>query len=96
MNYEKWSLRENLGAWNYFGTIKEGCIDYVKKYVTFVSVEAMNSKVLKSSREKRVTLTDQIGVIGGTLSLITGMSILSLAEIICFVFGLAKKSLKKE
>jgi hypothetical protein len=46
--------------------------------------------VTKSARETRVTFIDQLGTIGGTLGLFTGISILSMIEIVVFLFTLLR------
>ena len=68
------------------------CIPYVKKYVSLVSIEGMTKEVMKSRREKTVSFSDQIAMIGGTLGLFSGMSILSMVEIICFILKTGSKS----
>ena len=50
-----------------------------------MSVESPTDSITKSAREIRVTLIDQIGTVGGTLGLFTGMSILSMVEIAFFL-----------
>ena len=50
----------------------EFCKDYVRKYVSFVTIEALNNEVLKSYKERRVSFTDQLATIGGTLGLFSG------------------------
>ena len=66
------------------------CEEYVQKYISIVSVEAPTSVVLKSIREERDTFSDKLAVIGGTLGLFSGMSILSMVEIICFCLRVAR------
>ena len=65
----------------------------MENYVSFVTVEALNSAVLKSRREGRVTFTDQLvmPMVGGTLGLFSGISVLSLVEILCFLFNICFK-----
>ena len=75
--------------------LKVQCEDFLKSYVSVVSIEALSGEALKSKREKSVTFTDQLATIGGTLGLFTGMSILSMVEIICFVFNLSSKALNQ-
>ena len=66
------------------------CQNYVKNFVSLVSVSSPTASVMKSVRDKRFTFNDQLGTIGGTLGLFTGMSILSMIEVFIFVFVLAK------
>ena len=61
------------------------CRNFISKFVALVSVESPTDSITKSAREIRVTLIDQIGTIGGTLGLFTGMSILSMVEIAFFI-----------
>ena len=56
------------------------CIDYIRKYVSFVSVESPTESVFKSQLDKRVYFIDQLGVIGGNLGLCVGMSVLGMCE----------------
>ena len=63
----------------------EFCHDYVRKYVSLVEVEASVNSVTKSLRKERVTFTDQLSMVGGTLGLFTGISILSLCEFAIFL-----------
>jgi hypothetical protein len=60
------------------------CRNFISKFVALVSVESPTDSITKSAREIRVTLIDQIGTVGGTLGLFTGMSILSMVEIAFF------------
>ena len=66
------------------------CCKFTEKYVGMVTVESPTSTVTKSAREPRVTLIDQLGTIGGTLGLFTGMSLLSMIEIAFFLITLFK------
>ena len=47
-------------------------------------------------RDVKVTLEAQLGLIGGTMGLLTGFSILSGVEIIYFAFKLFKKVYKRD
>ena len=62
------------------------CRNFISKFVALLSVESPTDSITKSAREIRVTLIDQIGTIGGTLGLFTGMSILSIVEILFFAY----------
>ena len=70
---------------------KEFCKKYLKKFAAYVSIETMESEVLKSVRVKRVTFSDQLATVGGTLGLFSGMSIISIVEIICFIVKLLQR-----
>jgi hypothetical protein len=72
------------------------CYQFVEKYVALVSVESPTSTVAKSAREPRVTFMDQLGTIGGTLGLFTGMSLLSMIEIVFFLYAFFESCLKFE
>jgi hypothetical protein len=72
------------------------CYQFVEKFIAMVSVENPTSSVAKSAREPRVTFMDQLGTIGGTLGLFTGMSLLSMIEIVFFLYAFLKTLLKIE
>jgi hypothetical protein len=46
----------------------------------------------ESRREQRDTFSDKLAVIGGTLGLFSGMSILSMVEIICLCLKVSRRS----
>ena len=82
---------KNFGNWrNMQGSI-EYCKDYVKKYVAIVTVETPVDTVIKSKRIARISFNDQLAVVGGTLGLFTGISILSMVEVLCFCLTLTKR-----
>ena len=56
-----------------------------------MSIETPTDMVTKSTRVRRVSFNEQLAVVGGTLGLFTGMSLLSIIEIICFCFSMAKR-----
>ena len=66
------------------------CYQFIEKFIALVSVESPTSTVTKSTREPRVTFMDQLGTIGGTLGLFTGMSILSLIGVAFFLYAYFK------
>ena len=68
------------------------CQEYIRKYISIVVVDTPLKGVLKSRREVRVDFTDRLAMFGGTLGLFTGMSILSMIEVVCLVIKLLKKS----
>ena len=72
--------------------IKNRCEHFVKNNVAYVTIEAANDEVLHSKRDIRVTFTDQLGTIGGTLGLLSGMSIISFIEVLCFFQNLARRT----
>ena len=72
----------------------ELCKDYVKKYVAVINVESNVKTITKTMKKKRIMFNDQIAVIGGTLGLFSGMSILSMVEIICLIFKLLGRAMR--
>ena len=66
------------------------CKNYVKNFISFVSVSSPTTSVMKTVRDKRFTFNDQLGTIGGTLGLFTGMSILSMVEVLFFIMVLVQ------
>ena len=66
------------------------CYQFIEEFIAMVSVESPTSTVAKSAREPRVTFMDQLGTIGGTLGLFTGMSLLSMFEVAFFLFAYFK------
>ena len=83
---------KNFKSWqNYEGGSLEYCKDYVKKYVAIVTVETPVDTVIKSKRIARTTFNDQLAVVGGTLGLFSGISILSMVEVLCFCLTLTKR-----
>ena len=68
------------------------CHDHLPKYMAMVSIESPTRTVTKSNKVKRITIYEQLAIIGGTLGLFTGMSILSMVEVVCFCFNMIKKS----
>ena len=62
------------------------CMHYLRNYVSFVSVESPTKSITKSMRDKRASFIDQLGTIGGTLGVCAGMSVLSMIEVLVFVY----------
>ena len=75
------------------------CKSYVQNYISFISVESPTTSVIKSIREKKLSFNDQLGTVGGTLGLFTGMSLLSMVEVFFFIFmffkGLTQECLQR-
>ena len=84
MTIEKWK------DWNKYGHNLKFCEDSVMKYVAIVTIETPVDTVIKSKRIARTTFNDQLAVVGGTLGLFTGISILSMVEVLCFCLTLTK------
>ena len=72
------------------------CLWFIEKFVGMVSVESPTNTVTKSAREPRVTFIDQLGTIGGTLGLFTGMSVLSMIEVAFFIVAFFRSCFKIE
>ena len=72
------------------------CLWFIEKFVGMVSVESPTNTVTKSAREPRVTFIDQLGTIGGTLGLFTGMSVLSMIEVAFFLVTFFRSCFKAE
>ena len=68
------------------------CKDFVQKYISIVTVETPTTRILVSKRVERITFSQQLAVIGGTVGLFTGMSILSMIELLSFCYKIIKKS----
>ena len=72
------------------------CLQFIHRFVGMVSVESPTSTVTKSAREPRVTFIDQLGTVGGTLGLFTGMSVLSMIEVAFFLVTFFRSCFKVE
>ena len=90
MTIEKWRNFQKY-AYSYGPGFFETCKGYVKKYVAIVTIETPVDTVIKSKRIARITFNDQLAVVGGTLGLFTGISILSMVEVLCFCLTLTKR-----
>ena len=66
------------------------CVDYVEKYVSFVSVESPTESVSKSQLDISASFNDQLGIIGGNLGLCVGMSVLGMVEASLFIYIVLK------
>ena len=88
-----------IGKWKNFNKYADGsrdgffefCRGYVKKHVAILTIETTVDTVIKSKRIARITFNDQLAVVGGTLGLFTGISILSMVEVLCFCLTLTKR-----
>ena len=61
------------------------CLNYIRKYVSLVSVESPTENVAKSHMDIRVSFNDQLGIIGGNLGLCVGMSVLGMCEVVMLI-----------
>ena len=62
------------------------CIKYINNYITLVTVESPTKSITKSHRDQRKFFIDKLGVIGGTLGVSAGMSVLSMIEVLVFLY----------
>ena len=62
------------------------CQVYINSYVSSVSVETPTKTVTKSHRDQRKFFIDKLGTIGGTLGVSAGMSVISMIEVVVFVY----------
>ena len=69
----------------------EWCQEYVKDYISMVSIETPTNSITKSGRVRRKSLDEKLSDVGGILGLFSGISILSMVEVVCFCFGMNKK-----
>ena len=65
------------------------CQDYVKNYVSFVSVESPSSRIISTHKDRRIFFYNQLSTFGGTLALFFGMSVISVFEVGFLLFHLA-------
>ena len=65
------------------------CQEYVKNYVSFVSVESPSSRIISTHKDRRIFFYNQLSTFGGTLALFFGMSVISLFELGFLLFHLA-------
>ena len=61
------------------------CLNYIRNYVSFVSVESPTENVAKSQLDRSVSFDDQLGIIGGNLGLCVGMSVLGMCEVVMLI-----------
>ena len=60
-------------------------------YISILSIETPTNSVTKSRRVRRNSLDNILSGVGGILGLFSGISILSMVEVVCFCFGMTKK-----
>ena len=66
------------------------CKAFVEKYVAIVSVQSPTSTVSHSIRDVRDTFIERLGLLGGTVGLFTGFSLLSMLDWTFFLIKLFK------
>ena len=71
------------------------CRTYMRSYIAFLSIESPTTSVILSVRDKRNSFYDQLGTIGGTLGLFTGMSLLSMVEVMFLMGNIFKQAKAK-
>ena len=95
--FEMYFEHRTMGKWKNlkdllpFKKQSDFCQDYVSKYISILTVETPVNSVVKAKRVARISFNDQLAVIGGTLGLFTGISILSAVEFVCFCLTIAKR-----
>ena len=95
---ELWFEHMTMGKWKSWNDQRADersmnlCLEYVSKYVSILTVEAPVDSVIKAKRVQRTTLNDELAVVGGTLGLFSGISILSMVEIFCFCIKMTKRA----
>ena len=72
----------------------ETCSQYLKQFISFVSVETPSKYVTRSRRERKYTFEEKLATIGGTLGLFSGMSILSMVEILFCILSVCRALVK--
>ena len=82
------NMMRNKNISGHFVTL---CQQFVKKHIAIVTVESPTDVVDIISRDIRVTFMDQIGIIGGTLGLFTGVSMISILDFISYIYKLIKQ-----
>ena len=65
------------------------CQDYVKNYVSFVSVESPSSRIISTHKDRRIFFYNQLSTVGGTLAIFFGMSAISFFELGFLLLNLA-------
>ena len=61
------------------------CKQFVEKHIAIISVEAPVDVITLTLRDLSVTWMDKIGILGGTLGLFTGVSMISILDVIKFI-----------
>ena len=56
-----------------------------------MTVETPVNSVVKAKRVARISFNDKLAAIGGTLGLFSGISILSMVEVVCFCLTITKR-----
>jgi hypothetical protein len=67
----------------------------MKSYIAFLSIESPTTSVILSVRDKRNSFYDQLGTIGVSFGLFTGMSLLSMVEVMFLMGNIFKQAKAK-
>ena len=76
-------------------SLESDCKEYMDKYVAMVTIYSPRSVVTLSKRVESIRFNDQISAIGGALGLFTGISILSMVEVLCCIIKIFVNSAKR-
>ncbi len=85
----KWrEYEEGQVSWRLGGNAidRSFCERKVRDDLAFVSVEISRPRIMRLARRRRVTFADMLGNVGGTIGLFTGMSMLSVMELLYWSF----------
>ena len=93
MNFERMTMEKWKNWDDQFNDEKAMyfCQEYVLKYISIVTVETPVNSVVKAKRVARITFNDKLAAVGGTLGLFSGISILSMVEVVCFCLTITKR-----
>ena len=61
-----------------------------RKYVALVTIESPSESVFKSRLDKRTSFNDQLSLIGGTLGIYVGISVISMFEVMILILVILK------
>ena len=65
---------------------KHGLATQVERNIAKITIEIAEPTVTNVQRDVKVTFVDQIGTIGGTLGLFCGLSIVSMVELVYWIY----------
>ena len=72
------------------------CKDFVNKYVAIVSIESPVDVITLSSRDLSATWMDKFGIIGGIFGLFTGFSMVTILDMIRYLYKHYQQGFKME
>ncbi len=73
----------------------ELCQQRVKQDLAFILFDITKPTIQRVVKRERVTPADLLGNLGGTLGLFTGMSLLSIAEVIFWIYRFLARNLMR-